>query len=92
MWLALQHDTAADYIFATGKLHTVQDIVDLAFGTVGLNAAEYIKRDERFMRPAEPLHLVGNPARAKEQLGWEAKTTFEELIREMTEAELKALG
>jgi GDPmannose 4,6-dehydratase len=44
------------------------------------------------MRPAEPTRLLGNPARAKEQLGWEAKTTFEDLIREMTEAELKALG
>jgi len=66
--------------------------VDLAFATVDLDAADYIKRDERFMRPAEPSRLLGNPARAKEQLGWEAKTTFEDLIREMTEAELKALG
>ena len=67
MWLALQQDTAADYIFATGKLHTVKDIVDLAFATVDLNAADHIKRDERFMRPAEPSRLLGNPARAKEQ-------------------------
>ena len=92
MWLALQQDTAADYILATGKLHTVQDIVDIAFATVGLKAADHIKRDERFMRPAEPSRLLGNPARAKEQLGWEAKTTFEDLIREMTEAELKTFG
>ena len=92
MWLALQQDAADDYIFATGKLHTVQDIVDIAFASVELNAGDYIKRDQRFMRPTEPTRLLGKAARAKEQLGWEAETSFEDLIREMTEVELKALG
>ena len=89
MWLALQAEVPDDYVFATGILHSVQDVVEAAFGAVGLDWRTYLKQDARFMRPAEPLRLVGNPAKAKTRLQWEARTTFAELIAEMTQAELE---
>ena len=92
MWLTLQQDKATDFVFATGQAHTVQDVVEQAFETVGLNWHEYVKQDPRFMRPAEPQRLVGNAAKAKRLLGWEPRISFEQLIREMTEAELTELS
>lgn len=88
MWLALQHSTPDDYIFATGRAHSVQSIVDWAFAAVGLNAENHVVNDERLLRPAEPGQLVGDPAKAKRVLGWEATVSLEALIREMTLAEL----
>ncbi len=92
MWLTLQHREPSDFVFATGQLHSVQEVVELAFETVGLDWRSHLKRDPRFLRPAEPQRLVGNPAKAKRQLGWEAQTAFRDLIREMTEAELTLLS
>ena len=92
MWLTLQHSKPEDYVFATGKLHTVQNVVETAFGVVGLNWRDYVKQDPRFMRPVEPLHLSGNPAKAKRLLNWEPQTTFTQLITEMTQSELIALS
>lgn len=92
MWLALQAEQASDYIFATGKLHRVQDILDIAFGAVGLEWQKYMKQDPRFMRPTEPQRLLGNPAKAERELGWQRERTFEQTIREMTEAELARLS
>jgi len=91
MWLTLQHESAEDFVFATGVLHTVQDIVTHAFQAVGLDWKGHVRRDERFMRRAEPHRLVGNPAKAGKLLKWNPETTFETLIREMTLAELNAL-
>jgi GDPmannose 4,6-dehydratase len=92
MWLMLQQDQPDDFILATGKLHTVQDVVETAFGVVKLDWKKFVKQDARFMRPAEPLRLAGNAAKAKNVLKWEPTTTFEELIKEMTEAELERLS
>lgn len=92
MWLALQHETAEDFVFATGRLHTVQEIVEHAFAVLALDWRKYLKQDERFLRPAEPTRLVGNPEKARRLLNWQSKTTLEELVSEMTLAELKALG
>ena len=92
MWLTLQHGTPEDFVFATGQLHSVQDIVSAAFAEVGLNPESYVRQDSRFLRPAEPHRLVGNPAKAQRLLGWTAQTTFEALIREMTLAELTQLA
>jgi len=92
MWLTLRQDTADDYVLATGQLHTVQDIVELAFGVVGLDWRDHLQRDERFMRPTEPTRLVGNATKARDILGWEPKTSFADLIREMTETELNRLA
>ena len=88
MWLALQHETPDDFIFATGELHSVQDVVEIAFGTVGLDWKAHLKRDERLIRPVEPQVLVGDPSKAEELLGWRREYRFPEVIREMTFAEL----
>jgi GDPmannose 4,6-dehydratase len=92
MWLTLQHDTPDNFVFATGQLHSVQEVVDIAFKTVGLDWSKHVRRDQRFMRPAEPQRLVGNPAKAKSVLGWEAKISFHDLVVEMTESELAHLS
>lgn len=90
MWLALQHPVPEDFIFATGKLHSVQDIVELAFGAVELNWKDYVKEDPRLLRANEPTRSVGNPAKARQLLQWEPTTSFEKLIVEMTRAGLSA--
>jgi GDPmannose 4,6-dehydratase len=92
MWLTLQHDTPQDFVFATGVLHGVQDIVEQAFLAVELNWKGHVRHDERFMRRAEPHRLVGNSGKAGKLLKWKPETTFESLIREMTLAELAELG
>lgn len=92
MWQALNYQTAEDFVFATGQLHSVQDVVDIAFGTVGLEAKEFVRQDPRFLRPAEPLRLMGDATKARKLLGWQPLTTFKELIAQMTEADLEALA
>ncbi len=92
MWLSLQHATAEDYIFATGKLHSVQDVVETAFATVNLDWRQHVRKDNRLLRPAEPQRLCGNPAKARRLLSWEPTTTFRQLIEEMTKAELALLA
>jgi GDPmannose 4,6-dehydratase len=91
MWLSLQHAEPTRFIFATGKLHSVQDVVEIAFETVGLNWRDYVKQDPSLLRVTEPTQLLGDPSKAKRLLGWEPKTSFRDLIAEMTTAELNAL-
>jgi len=88
MWMMLQQGKPDDYILATGQTHSVQHFVDAAFGVVGLNPKDNIHQDPRFMRPAEVDLLVGDPRKAKEQLGWEATTSLDSLVKIMVEAEL----
>jgi len=90
MWLMLQQDQPEDYVLATGRTHTVQRFVELAFEVVGLGYRDYVVQDPRFMRPTDVDILVGDPSKAKHQLGWQAITTFENLVRIMVEAELNA--
>jgi GDPmannose 4,6-dehydratase len=93
MWLMLQQDNADDYVIATGQMHTVRECVEIAFDHAGLGAWEpYVELDESLIRPAEVDLLVGDPSKAKRDLGWEPRTSFEELIRLMTEADLRLLG
>jgi GDPmannose 4,6-dehydratase len=92
MWLALQHDMPEEFVFATGRLHSVKDVVTTAFATVNLDWETHVRQDPRFLRPAEPLRLVGNAAKAKKLLTWEPRPTFKELIQEMTQAELEWLS
>ena len=89
MWLMLQQDHADDYVVATGRTVSVKDMIDVAFSHAGLNAEDYVRTDPRFMRPAEVDVLLGNPAKAKKELGWEPRTTMEEMIREMVDADLE---
>jgi GDPmannose 4,6-dehydratase len=92
MWLTLQQDEPDDFIFATGTMHSVQQIVELAFQTVDLDWREHVKQDPRLFRPVEPHHLVGNPAKAGKVLHWEPTISFAQLITEMTRAELERLA
>jgi GDPmannose 4,6-dehydratase len=91
MWQMLQQDEPQDIVIATGKTHTVERLLDVAFSTVDLNWQDYAVQDPRFMRPAEVDLLIGDPTKAKETLGWEPTVTFEQLIQMMVEADLHRL-
>lgn len=88
MWLALQHPHPEDFIFATGVLHTVQDVVEAAFGVVGLDWRKHGRRDERLLRSQEPFALVGDAGKAERLLGWRPSNDLTTLVRWMVEAEL----
>jgi GDPmannose 4,6-dehydratase len=93
MYLMVQQDGPEDYVIATGRTHTVRECVEVAFDEAGIGDWEpYVRLDPAFLRPAEVDQLIGNPAKAKERLGWEPTTSFEELIRLMTRADLELLG
>jgi GDPmannose 4,6-dehydratase len=92
MWLMLQQDKPDDYVVATGETHSVHEFLDIAFGRVNLDWKQYVEFDERYLRPAEVDLLIGDPAKAKKQLGWEPSVTFEELVHLMVDADLQALG
>lgn len=87
MWQILQQDNPEDYVLATGRTHTVQQFVNLAFESVGLDYREYVVQDPRLMRPADVDLLVGDPTKANTNLGWRARTSFSELVNLMVEAE-----
>jgi GDPmannose 4,6-dehydratase len=91
MWLMLQQDTPDDYVVATGRTVSVRDFCRLAFAHVGLNMEDHVTVDPRFLRPAEVDVLLGDPAKAKEKLGWKAETSLEQLVSEMVEADLARL-
>jgi GDPmannose 4,6-dehydratase len=91
MWLMLQQEAPADYVLATGRTHTVQSFVERAFAAVDLDWRDYVVQDPRFMRPADVDLLVGDPSKARADMGWEATTSFEELVRIMVAAELEAI-
>jgi GDPmannose 4,6-dehydratase len=92
MWLMLQRDTPEDYVIATGEAHSVRECCEIAFDEAGLGDFEqYVVIDPAFVRPAEVDHLIGNPGKAERDLGWKPHTSFEELIRLMTRADLQSL-
>ena len=88
MWLMLQQEQPDDYVIATGRTASVRDFCDIAFSHVGLEASEYVKTDERFMRPAEVDVLIGNSVKAQKKLGWESETSLEKMVAEMVDADL----
>ncbi len=89
MWLMLQQDKPDDYVIATGKTWSVKQFVEMAFKSVNLNWKDYVKKDEKFMRPAEVDLLVGDPSKAKKTLGWKPKTSFKQMVELMVQADLK---
>lgn len=89
MWLMLQQNKPDDFVIATGKTTTVRDFCRIAFDYAGLNYQDYITIDPKFYRPAEVEYLLGNPAKAEGQLGWKAKTSMQELVHMMVDADLK---
>ena len=92
MWMMLQQDEPDDYVIATGVTRSVKDFVDTAFGLVGLDPAKYVVSDPAYMRPAEVHELRGDPSKAQRELGWKAKTSFDTLVREMLENDMKLEG
>jgi GDPmannose 4,6-dehydratase len=91
MWLMLQQDTPDDYVVATGKTHTVERLLEVAFNCVDLDWKNYAVQDPRFMRPAEVDLLIGDPAKAHAKLDWEPSVSFEEMIQMMVESDIKRL-
>ncbi len=91
MWLMLQQDSPDDYVLATGETHEIGEFVRIAFEHVGLDWEKYVVIDPRYYRPAEVDLLVGDPSKARRELGWEPTVNFEELVRLMVDADLAKL-
>ena len=91
MWMMLQQPTADDYVVATGETHSVRELVDVAFRTVGLDWQQYVKIDPAFLRPAEVDLLVGDATKARTVLGWTPRVTFHGLVEMMVRADLERL-
>ncbi len=91
MWLMLQQDEPEDFVIATNQTHTVRELVERAFGRVGLDPEEHVGTDPQHFRPAEVDQLRGDYSKAREILGWEPKTSFEELVDLMVDADLEQL-
>jgi len=91
MWLMLQQDHPGDYVIATGVTHSVQDVVNTAFAVAGLDPEEYVVVDEALFRPADVDLLVGDASKARRELSWAPRVSFEELIEMMVKAELQRL-
>ncbi len=92
MWLMLQQEEPDDYVVATGETHSIREFLDVSFKYVNLDWNDYVEFDPRYLRPAEVDLLIGDPAKAKEKLGWEPSVTFEQLVALMVDADLRALG
>jgi GDPmannose 4,6-dehydratase len=90
MWMMLQQDEPDDYVIATGETHSIRDLLDVAFRLAGYDDWErFVKQDPRFFRPSEVNLLIGDPTKAREQLGWRPRVGFEELVQMMYENDLK---
>lgn len=92
MWRMLQQPTPQDYVIGTGRAHSVRELVDAAFGHVGLNWQDYVVTDPKFMRPAEVDVLLADPSKARKDLGWTPKVGFRELVAMMVDADLERLS
>jgi GDPmannose 4,6-dehydratase len=91
MWLMLQQDQPEDFVIASGESHTVREFVQLAFDRAGLDWERHVVVDSRYLRPAEVDYLCGDPSKARERLGWRARTSFEELIALMVDGDMRLL-
>ncbi|MFH1309183.1 MAG: GDP-mannose 4,6-dehydratase [Candidatus Omnitrophota bacterium] len=89
MWLMLQQEYAEDYVVATGEIHSVRELCEVAFGCLELDYRDYVREDSALCRSDEFVPLVGNPEKAKKQLGWEPEVKFEEMIKMMVDADLR---
>jgi GDPmannose 4,6-dehydratase len=89
MWLMLQQQNPDDYVIATGKAHCVRDLVELAFAAAGLDWQRHIEVDRRYFRPTEVDALCGDPAKARDVLGWKPRVSFPELVKMMVEHDIE---
>jgi GDPmannose 4,6-dehydratase len=92
MWMMLQQDEPDDYVIATGVSRSVKEFVDSAFRAVGLDWNKYVRLDKAYVRPADVMELRGDPTKATQKLGWKPTITFDDLVREMLENDLKLEG
>jgi GDPmannose 4,6-dehydratase len=92
MWLMLQQDEPSDYVIASGEEHSVRELVEIAFEHAGLDPDKHVVQDQRFMRPAEVDHLVGDASKARRELEWEPRTSFRELVELMVDADLERVA
>ena len=88
MYLMMQHSMPDDWVLATGETHSVREFAELAFKEIGLNYEDYVVTDSRYQRPNEVNHLLGDPSKAKSELGWELKTSFSDLVKLMVEQDI----
>ena len=91
MWLMLQQESPGDYVIASGAIHSIREILEVAFGRLGLKWEDYVVQDEALMRPAEVHLLQGDPSKARRELGWQPQVTFTQLIEMMLDADMEAL-
>ena len=91
MWMMLQNSKPTDYVVATGKNHSIREFLKEAFNVVGLDYKDYVKIDQKFFRPAEVVDLIGDSSRIREELKWEPRISFKELVKMMVNADLKRL-
>ena len=93
MWMMLQQDKPQDYVIATGKVHSLEEFLDMAFQHIGIiDWKKYVGQDERYMRPADVFYLAGDYSKAKEVLGWKPKTSFEDMVSKMVANDIRRLG
>ena len=93
MWLMLQQDVPTDYVIATGEVNSVENFLDIAFGEIGITDwTPYVKKDDKFFRPAEVDVLRGNWSKAEKELGWKPKTNFEQLVKKMVKNDIEILS
>jgi len=92
MWLMLQQHEADDYVVATGVSHSVKELVEIAFAHARLDWQKYVRLDPGLLRPAEVEHLIGDPSKARQKLGWEPTVDFEQLVRMMVDADVDRLA
>ena len=92
MWLMLQQDRADDYVIATGRSHSVRELVEVAFSRAGLDWRDHVRTDPALLRPAEVDHLIGDPGKAETALGWRPGVDFEGLVRMMVDADMERLS
>jgi GDPmannose 4,6-dehydratase len=91
MWLMLQQDRPDDYVVATGVSHSVRELIEIAFARVGLDWQKHVRQDPALLRPAEVDHLLGDPAKARAELGWTPSVNFKQLVEMMVDADLALL-
>ena len=92
MWRMLQRPEPRDYVIGSGETHTVQELVEIAFGHVGLDWRQHVRTDPKFLRPAEVDVLLADPGLARRDLGWTPTVGFQQLVTMMVDADLALLG
>ena len=93
MWLMLQQDKPDDFVIATGKVHSLADLLDSAFQHIGITDwTKYVGQDPRFMRPADVFYLAGDSSKAQSELGWKPKTSFDTMVERMVKNDIGILS